>query len=146
MRNALMVYLAIEDYYRPKEIRLLEFLLASTTTHLGFSIASTLGIGQISEATFVSAQDVVTSSTDAKRNWIASAANDCESVAILQAYARKKEIACKEQGFGCALYLSCFWHTGRRDSCLHRYEDRQYAENVALSYSRIAPSNQVNVR
>jgi hypothetical protein len=137
LRDALLVYLAIEDYFRPAEIRRLEFWLAAGAVQIPVTIVKTLGIGQISKQTFVSTRDAVRSDADSTQDWIKSARDDCQNVTILQAYAKNNQIECNESGLPCILYLTCFWHAGRRDSCLRRYQDRGYAEDVAASYSRI---------
>jgi hypothetical protein len=146
MRDGLQVYLAIEDFFRPAEIRRLEFWFASAGAFLGLDIVGSLGIAQISRETYASTREPEVSAADSTRRWIASLTDDCKSLAILREHAKRHHVACRESGLRCALYLACFWHTGRPDSCLQRSRDRAYLDDVVASYSKIAGSPRPTAR
>lgn len=136
-REALRIYLAIEDFFRPTYMRAAEFLVARAGAWIGMDPVGTLGIGQISRQTYLSvAQDG--GFTDDAEGWPDSLRDDCASIAVLQLYADKHEVSCSGGAVQCAALLACFWHTGRPDSCAERRDDRSYLANVLTTNERIS--------
>lgn len=145
MRRALHVYLGIEDFFRPAYVRKLEFVLAGLGTAVGLNPVSTLGVGQIARQTYVSAVQSAHLEAGA-REWTEGLADDCLSVAVLQAYARQSNVSCDADEATCTVHLACFWHTGRDDGCGGKPQDRAYLENAVTAYLRSKRSDQASTQ
>jgi hypothetical protein len=146
MKRALHVYLGIEDFFRPAYVRKLEFVLARFGTAVGLNPVSTLGVGQIARQTYVSAVQNADLEAGAAREWTEGLADDCLSVAVLQAYARQNNVSCDTDDVTCTIHLACFWHTGRDDGCSGKPQDRAYFENSVTAYLRSKRSDQASTQ
>ncbi len=137
-RDALRIYLAIEDFFRPSYVRAAEFLLARAGAWVGVDIVATVGIGQISRQTYLSvAQDGALAGGDGQA-WPGSLRDDCKSIAVLQLYAEKHGVSCRGGDVECVVLLACFWHTGRMDSCSETKADRSYLADLLTTKQRIS--------
>jgi hypothetical protein len=142
MKRALQVYLGIEDFFRPAYVRKLEFLLARFGTAVGLNPVSTLGVGQIARQTYIAAVQYADPEAGAVREWTDGLADDCLSVAVLQAYARQSNVSCDKDDVTCTIHLACFWHTGRDDGCSGKPRYRAYFENSVTAHLRSKRSDQ----
>jgi hypothetical protein len=135
--NALHLYLAIEDYFRPAYIRRFEFILERVGSALGISFVQTLGVGQISRRVYLEvANDGVVRPHSADQ-WALSVENDCLSLAILKTYADRKNVTCDNDKPQCEIVLACFWHTGKNEACGGGVRDQAYLGNVRTAFLRL---------
>jgi hypothetical protein len=146
MKRALHVYLGIEDFFRPAYVRQLEFVVARLGTAVGLNPVNTLGVGQITRQTYLSAIQNADPKAGATRDWTEGLADDCLSVAVLQAYARQGNISCAGDEAACTIHLACFWHTGRDEGCSAKPQDRAYFENSIAAYLRSKRSDQASTQ
>jgi hypothetical protein len=146
MKRALHVYLGIEDFFRPAYVRKLEFALAGLGAALGLDPVSTLGVGQIARQTYITAVRNADLEAGAAREWTEGLADDCLSVAVLQAVARQSNVSCDADDVTCTVHLACFWHTGRDDGCSGKPQDRAYLENSVTAYLRSKRSDQASAQ
>jgi hypothetical protein len=137
-RNALRIYLAIEDFFRPTHVRAAEFLLARAGALVGVDPVTTVGIGQISRKTYLSVARDGGFTAGEGQGWPDGLRDDCTNIAVLQLYADKHGVSCTGGTVQCVVLLACFWHTGRADSCAERTDDSSYLANLLTTKERIS--------
>jgi hypothetical protein len=124
IKNALVTYLTIEDLHRPKWFQTIETGFARLTNSLGFASFQTLGVGQISYATYLRQHDRASVS-----DWIRATSDACQSTTILIADLRHSK--CVANSTTCSFEHVCRWHAGYTDRCLSESQHRGYAVAVA---------------
>lgn len=134
---ALHVYLAIEDYFRPAYLRNLEFMVERLGSALGVNVVRTLGVGQISRATYLGVMNGDAAASRQADQWASSVRDDCLSIAILVAYASQRKMACDGEDPGCEIALVCLWHTGKADGCRGNMLDEAYLSNALATLVRL---------
>lgn len=120
IRDSLIVYLGIENYFRPKVFREVEFLVAKIGTYLDLNPVRTIGLGQISFQTFSTSKEVHPLTPEVtRRKWIAELSNDCASISVLLDYLATSGPQCTSDDLTCRLSFTCFWHAGNGPKCLN---------------------------
>ncbi len=136
-RQALRIYLAVEEFFRPPYLRVGEFIGARIGARVGLEVVDTLGIGQISRKTYVSVARDGWFGNGGEREWLIHLQDDCANIAVLQSYADKNGVSCSGSPTQCTVLLACFWHTGRVDSCAARRSDVSYLANLLTTSERV---------
>ena len=108
---------------------------------MGTNVVGTIGVGQISLHTYLTARPNHQSGMEIDRkNWIATLRDDCQNVAVLQEYANQKGLHCLASDVRCSLLYACFWHAGRRDGCVQNTRNNDYFDNIVTAHSMVISS------
>jgi hypothetical protein len=135
IRLPIISYLTVEEYFRPAYLRKIEYWLSSLDSFFGTRFIRTIGVGQISLQTYLTARpDDQSGDETERRRWITNLRDDCQNVAVLQEYAAQQGLQCASPDVFCSLLHACFWHTGRRDRCMQNTSDNDYFENIVTAH------------
>lgn len=127
--RVIVIYIAIEDYNRPAWIRQLEFIIAKVAAFWGMQPIKTIGIGQVSLTSFISAFPAYREFAFRQQlaAWIRQLTDDCNSVEIIKLLIsniyHENDKKNQEEDL---LQKICFLHTGYSDQCVHDIRHRRY--------------------
>ena len=132
-RQALVTYLSIEDHFRPRLVRDFEYAVAAAGAWLDLRPVETIGIGQISFATFRATREhsFPGEAGVTPRQWISALRDDCRNISVLLDALAVGGHRCAVREPLCALSFVCFWHAGDERKCVRDPKFTSYLRAAA---------------